>query len=396
MENIDEFRRETRSWLEENCPASVRNNPTAAEESQFTKKNRSGESLLWLERMADKGWTAPTWPEQYGGGGLSVEENRVLTEEMATIKAPIPLSGMCLTMIGPTLLEMGTAEQKERHLPPIVAGDMHWCQGYSEPNAGSDLANLQTKAVDKGDHFLVNGSKIWTSGAMYADWMFCLVRTDFEVIPKQKGITFVLFPMTDPGVTLQPIRLISGASPFCQVFFDDVKADKNDMVGNMNEGWTVGKRLLQYERSSIGSGGSDRFGFSFTLAEKAKEYRGNKDGQIDDPLLRHQIAKHEIDSYAFKLTTQRMLEEVESGLAPGFATSTMKYYGSELVKEKTELMVSIMGPQALGWEDPDNFNEDEQKVTNNWLFSKALSIAGGCSEVQLDIISKRILELPTS
>lgn len=393
MANLDEFRAEARSWLEENCPVSVRN-AAGAQDAEFTKKNRTGDSLLWLERAAEKGWTAPTWPKKYGGGGLSPEEDRVLKQEMKRINAPIPLTGMNLTMIGPTLLELGSEDQRQRHIPPIIAGDAHWCQGYSEPNAGSDLANVQTKAIDNGDHFVVNGSKIWTSGAMHADWIFALVRTDPNV-QKQKGISFVLFPMTDPGVSLRPIRLISGVSPFCQVFFDDVKAKKEDMIGELNQGWTVGKRLLQYERSSIGGGGmADRFNLGSGLVEKAKEYRGDENGRVDDAFLRHQIVQHEINDAAFALTGQRLMEETMAGQTPGFATSMMKYYGSEMMKEKTELMVAVMGPSALGWEDEDNFSEDERAVTAAWLFTKAITIAGGCSEVQLDIISKRILELP--
>lgn len=396
MIDPDNFRAQVRDWLAQNCPASVRNSQAAIDDAQFTRKNRSGDSLLWLERMAEKGWTAPTWPEQYGGGGLTQQQSTILGEEMDAVKAPPPLMGMGITMIGPTILEMGNDDQRARHLPLITAGNAHWCQGYSEPHAGSDLANVQTRGTDKGDHYLINGSKIWTSGATYADWMFCLVRTDVSIKPKQAGISFVLFPMTDPGVTVVPIRLISGVSTFCQVFFDDVKALKIDRIGEENKGWTIGKRLLQYERSSLGTKGRDRFGVRFTLADMAKKHRSDGNGHIEDPLLRHQIAKHEIENHAFTLTTQRLEAESLAGKAPGFASSMLKVCGSELIRERNELMVSIMGPRALGLEDTEHFSEDEQKVTNVWLFSKALTIAGGCSEVQLDIISKRILALPTS
>lgn len=392
MSDLDNFRAEARTWVEENCPVSIRNK-AGSDVAQFTKKNRSGDALLWLERAAEKGWTAPTWPKKYGGGGLSPDENRILSEELKAINAPLPLTGMSLTMIGPTLLELGTEEQRQRHIPSIIAGETHWCQGYSEPNAGSDLANLQTRAEDNGDHFIVNGSKIWTSGAMYADWMFCLTRTDPNV-QKQKGISFLLFPMTDPGVSLRPIRLISGVSPFCQVFFDNVVAKKEDMVGELNQGWTVAKRLLQYERSSLGGGMNHMFTLGNPLVEKAKEYRGDDNGEIDDPFLCQKIIEHEINDAAFAITGQRLMEETMAGQTPGFATSMMKYMGSELIKEKTELMVSVMGPQGLGWDDEENFSEIERSVNNAWLFTKALTIGGGCSEVQLDIISKRILELP--
>ena len=395
MANLETFKSEATAWLEENCPASMRKHGGGAD-AEFTRKKRSGDSLLWLDRCAEKGWIAPSWPTEYGGGGLSTEEHVALVGIMKKMNIPAPLGGMSLTMIGPTLLELGTEEQKKEHLPGITSGNVHWCQGYSEPNAGSDLANLQTKAEDKGDHFIVNGSKIWTSGAMHADWMFCLVRTDFNV-QKQKGISFVLFPMTDPGVSLSPIKLISGQSPFCQVFFDNVRADKANLIGKINEGWTVGKRLLQHERSSIGGGGSSRFGISMTLNDAAKKYRGDENGKIDDPLLKLELTRQDIDTQAFALTTQRITDETMSGVTPGFATSMLKYYGSELTKDSAEMMVSIMGPQGLGRDDDhDNFSNDERGSTRAWLFTKALTIAGGCSEVQLDIISKRILELPTN
>ena len=201
---------------------------------------------LWLDRMIEKGWTAPTWPKEFGGAGLSTEEYVVLIEEMRRIDARPALGGMGTSMIGPTLLEYGTDEQKQEHLPKIAKAEVAWCQGYSEPGSGSDLASLNTRAVDSGDHYLINGQKIWTSGAQWADWMFCLVRTDPDV-PKHNGISFVLLSMDQPGVTVKPIRLISGNSPFCETFFDDAVAYKDNLVGELNKGWTVGKRLLQHE-----------------------------------------------------------------------------------------------------------------------------------------------------
>ena len=394
MDKKEEFKKDVRAWLSENCPPSICEKD-ADYSPGFSMQYRTGDSKLWLERMAAKGWTAPMWPKQYGGGGLSFTENSILQKEMRKINAPVPFAGMGLVMIGPTLLELGTEEQKQRHLPKITSGEISWCQGYSEPNAGSDLANLQTKAEDKGDHFLINGSKIWTSGAMHADWMFCLVRTDFKV-QKQKGISFVLFSMTDPGVTRNPIRLISGDSLFCQVFFDDVKAKKDDLVGKLNEGWTVGKRLLEFERSSIGSG-SIGFGSNvgINLLDIAQRYRGNDEGKIEDPLLRHQVIQQEMNSRAFNATTQRIMAEAKSVKMPGFATSVMKYYSSEMTQKKSEMMVSILGANGLGREG-EEFNTQELAITRRWLFDKAFTIAGGSSEVQLNIIAKRILELPVS
>lgn len=249
MAQIDEFRVEARAWLQENCPLGARGpGPISTGSTKLTIQD--ADTRLWLERMVEKGWTTPTWPTQYGGGGLNNEEYMALIQEMRRIDARVPLAGMGTSLIGPTLLELGTDEQKERHLPPIVRGERAWCQGYSEPNAGSDLASLRTRAVDEGDHFVVNGQKIWTSGAQFADWIFALVRTDPDV-PKHQGISFVLMDMNQPGITVKPIRLISGASPFCETFFDNAIARKDDLVGELNKGWTVGKRLLQHERGSI-------------------------------------------------------------------------------------------------------------------------------------------------
>ena len=252
MTELDSFRQETRDWLEANCPASMRTKMVAGEEVNGGSKRRSSnpDAHLWLERMAEKGWTVPTWPREYGGAGLDKASFLVLLEELQRIHARPPLGGMGVTMIGPTLLEYGSEDQKQRHLPAIARGEVAWCQGYSEPGAGSDLASLKTRADDKGDHFLVNGSKIWTSGANYADWIFCLVRTDFNV-PKHQGISFLLFSMDSPGVTTRPIVLLNGQSPFCQTFFDDVKVPKQDLVHKVNDGWTVAKRLLQHERSGL-------------------------------------------------------------------------------------------------------------------------------------------------
>eukprot|EP01035_Chromulina_nebulosa_P005452 gene5452-7396_t len=212
-----------------------------------------GDALLWKQRMGEKGWGTPTWPKEYGGGGLSSAEARVLQQEMNRIGARNPIGGMGIMMFGPTLLEYGSEEQKQRHIPPICRGEIRWCQGYSEPGAGSDLAALQTRCEDRGDHFLVNGQKVWTSGAQYADWCFCLVRTDFTT--KHDGISFILFDMKTPGVEVRPIQLISGNSPFCETFLTDVKVPKENLVGELNKGWTIGKRLLIHERNSLSGGG---------------------------------------------------------------------------------------------------------------------------------------------
>ncbi|MCB1646394.1 MAG: acyl-CoA dehydrogenase family protein, partial [Pseudomonadales bacterium] len=347
---------------------------------------------VWLERCAAKGYTAPTWPAEYGGAGMDADQARIFREEMARINARQPLVGMGLSMIGPALLEFGNDEQKAEHLPKIVKGEIWWCQGYSEPNAGSDLASLQTKAVVDGDDYIINGQKIWTSGADNADWIFCLVRTDFEA-PKHSGITFILFDMETPGVSVKPIKLISGLSPFCETFFEDVRASRKNVVGTVNEGWTVAKRLLQYERTMIGggSGGGQR---GKSLSQIAVDYVGKgSDGKLSDVNLRDRIIRHSMNDRSFGLTTRRNAEESKSTAAPSFVSSMFKLYGTEQNKARYELMLESMGTQMLGWEG-EGFEADELTHTRAWLRTKANSIEGGTSEVQLNIIAKRVLGLP--
>jgi alkylation response protein AidB-like acyl-CoA dehydrogenase len=387
------FREETRDWLDESCPASVRQPAGPGEGSgggrSATYPNPEGK--LWLDRMAEKGWTAPTWPKEYGGGGLNREEAQILGEELRAINARPAHTGMGLSMIGPALLEYGTEEQKLEHLPKIIRGEIWWCQGYSEPGSGSDLASLQTKAVGDGDDYIINGQKIWTSGANFADWMFCLVRTDPDA-PKHEGISFILFDMETPGVTVKPIQLISGMSPFCETFLDEVRVPKKNIVSEVNKGWTVAKRLLQYERTSIGGiGGSSQR--AKTMEEIAKDYLGESEGRIADADVRDRLLKHRMNERVYGLTMKRSGEESSSGQAPTFLSSMFKLYGTEQNKDRFDLMLSIMGSQMLGW-GGDTFTGRELGTTREWLRSKANSIEGGSSEVQLNIIAKRILGLP--
>ena len=386
------FREEARDWLEDNCPPTIRRPAGPGEGTGGGRRATypNPEAKLWLDRMAEKGWTAPTWPKEYGGGGLTKEEAGILGEEMRRIRARPAHTGMGLSMIGPALLEFGSEEQKQEHLPKIVRGEIWWCQGYSEPGSGSDLASLQTKAVDDGDDFIVNGSKIWTSGANFADWMFCLVRTDPDA-PKHEGISFILFDMETPGVSVKPIQLISGASPFCQTFLDDVRVPKRNLVGERGKGWTVGKRLLQYERTSIGGGGGG--GGGNPMADLARRYVEQNGGQIADPELRKRLIEHRITDRAFGLTVRRNGEELRSGGAPTFLSSMFKLYGTEQNKARYDLMLDMMGSQMLGWEG-DGFDGRELSATREWLRSLANSIEGGTSEIQLNIIAKRILGLP--
>jgi alkylation response protein AidB-like acyl-CoA dehydrogenase len=343
--------------------------------------------------MAEKGWTAPMWPKQYGGGGLTKEQYIVLIEEMRRIDARTPLMGMGTGLIGPTLLELGTEDQKRRHLPPIARGEVGWCQGYSEPGAGSDLASLRTRAEDRGDHFLINGQKIWTSGAQYADWMFALVRTNPNV-PKHDGISFVLLTMDQPGVTVKPIRLISGTSPFCETFFNNAIARKEDLVGEVNKGWTVGKRLLQHERSGMSAlvGGNPREGGP-NLVDAAKRYVGHRDGRLADPALRNEVIRHTMNSRVFRLTQRRTVEESSDGRTPGPATSIFKMYGTELQQERSALLVKLRGFHGIGWSG-GGFEADEIEGLRSFLGERAASIYSGSNEIQRNIIAKRVLGLP--
>jgi alkylation response protein AidB-like acyl-CoA dehydrogenase len=383
---LDAFRAEARDWLEANFPKSLAFSETAMIPGG---EKPSGDALLWKQRMADKGWGAPTWPTQYGGGGLSGPQARVLQQEMDRIGAYNPVAGMGTSMFGPTLLEYGTEDQKQRHIPPIVRGELRWCQGYSEPGAGSDLASLQTRLEDRGDHWVVNGQKIWTSGAQWADWCFCLVRTD--TTKKHEGISFVLINMRQPGVETRPIRLIAGNSPFCETFFTDARVEKNDMVGPLNGGWTIGKRLLQHERSGQGGG---RMMQGPSVVELAKRYVGlDETGRLADADLRTRIAKHQIDAKAHALTLKRAADEAKGNLNPSATTSVMKNSGTWIGQEKAELTIEILGAQGLGW-DGDAFTKEERDAVRAWLSGKATTIFGGSQEIQSNIVSKRILGLP--
>jgi alkylation response protein AidB-like acyl-CoA dehydrogenase len=388
--DVETFRAEAKDWLDRNFPPSLKGVDVAM---QAAVGALCGDAKIWRDRMGEKGWGVPTWPKQYGGGGLTVAQARVLQSQMNKIGARNPIGGMGVMMFGPTLLEYGDEAQKQRHLPPIARGEIRWCQGYSEPGAGSDLAALQTKAEDKGDHFLVNGQKIWTSGAQYAQWCFCLVRTDPN--RKHEGISFLLIAMDDPGVEVRPIKLISGASPFCETFFTDVKVPKENLVGPLNGGWTIGKRLLQHERSGLSGGGGSagRYASGKPLDELAKEYVGvDASGRIADPDLRSRIIRHQMEAKAFMLTLARAQAEAKGDSGPSAATSIMKNVGSKVGQERAELALEIMGSQGLGWEG-EGFTGEELEQVRNWLGGKATTIYGGSAEIQNNIIAKRILGL---
>ncbi|MEN8876879.1 MAG: acyl-CoA dehydrogenase family protein, partial [Hyphomonas sp.] len=377
--DLEQFRAETREWLEENCPPSMRT-PMKDDEIVWggkREKFKNPEAKLWLERMGEKGWTSPEWPAKYGGGGLSRAQNRVLQEELRRIKARPALFSFGLWMFGPALLEFGNEEQKLRFIPDIVKGKTRWCQGYSEPGAGSDLADLQTRCEDKGDHYLINGQKVWTSYADKADWIFCLVRTDTSV--KHEGISFILFDMESPGVEARPIQLISGESPFCETFFSDVKVPKDQLVGDVNGGWQIAKRLLQFERSSISAGGFGGTGGSGILGpeEYAKMHIGtDNEGRLIDGDLRGRITDHKMYAKAFNLTVQRQAEQAKAGQQVGHTASILKYGAAKMNQDRHELLVEALGTEGLGWEG-EGFDPSAKKVTRQWLRSKGNSLEGG-------------------
>ena len=390
--DLEEFRLETRAWLEANCPPGARG-PGEISNGSSKIEIKDPDTRLWLQRMVEKGWTVPSWPKEYGGGDLSTAEYVVLLEEMGAIRARPALSSFGTSMIGPTLLEYGTEEQKLRHLPRIARAEVEWCQGYSEPGAGSDLASLQTHAELDGDHYVINGSKTWTSGAHNADWMFILVRTNREV-PKHEGSSFMLLPMDQPGITVKPIMLISGISTFNETFFDNALAARDDLIGELNKGWTVGKRLLQHERSgmeSLISGGTSKSDSG--LLDLAREFLGEVDGKLTDLVARDEIITYQMDTAALHLTQRRVVEESQDGATPGPATSIFKVVGTELQQDYYDLKTRLRGSRGFGV-DENEFADSELEIVRQFFFSRAASIYSGSNEIQRNIIAKRVLGLP--
>lgn len=393
MSEIDSFRDDTRSWLEDNCPAGARGAGPVPIGSR--KVAMTGDSQLWLERMAAKGWTVPTWPKKYGGAELTKAEYGVLIEELSRINARSPLTGRGVNYIGPTILEFGTDDQKDRWLPMCASGDGAWAMGYSEPGAGSDLASLSTKAVLDGDRYLINGSKIWTSDATECDYIFALVRTSFEK-SRHEGISLVLIDMSQPGVTISPIRLLSGKSPFCETHFDNAVVPIGDVIGGVDNGWTVGKRLLQFERSTHAgintSGSQGGREVASPVRGFLERYVGVNDGRLADRSLRKRFLEHAINVDAQRLTQRRAIEESQAR-APGFTSSAVKLTNALNLQEADELIMSAMGTTGLAWGDD---SEDPHRIDamTRWLYQKSLTIAGGTKEIQLNIIAKRVLGLP--
>ncbi|WP_374525639.1 acyl-CoA dehydrogenase family protein [Sphingopyxis sp.] len=396
MSDLDAFRAEVRAWLEANCPPEMRE-PVRDEGDvcwggrKWVFKNDAQKA--WLEACVSKGYTVPDWPKAYGGAGLSPEETKILKQEMKRINARSPLDSFGIWMLGPALLQFGTEEQKVHYLNQIARGEIRWCQGYSEPGSGSDLVSLQTFGEEVsdpvgGDHWVVNGSKIWTSYADKADWIFCLVRTDKA--NKYQGITFMLFDMESKGVTTKPILLISGNSPFCETFFDDVEVPKTQFIGEINRGWDVAKYLLGHEREMISGGGAGGDMVSIGGAF-AKAIGKNDHGELDDPILRAEMAAFDVDVFAYRAMGERFMDMWKTGRAHPASSNMMKYVGTELNKRRHELVMAGGGSDALEWDSEESKGGARART---WLRTKANSIEGGTSEVMLNVIAKRILDLP--
>ncbi len=393
MKELTDFRIQTRAWLEANCPVSMRQPVKDPFDLYWGGRGatfKSEDQKKWFNKMLEKKWVVPYWETKYGGGGLTPEENNILTQEMTRLGCRKPLYSFGISMLGPALLKFATEEQKTHYLPQIIEGKIWWCQGYSEPNSGSDLASLQTKAIDKGDHFEITGSKVWTSYADKSDWIFCLVRTDFEAT-KHTGISFVLIDMASKGVSTRPIKLISGKSPFCETFFDGVKVPKENLIGTLNEGWNIAKFLLTHERQMIG--GIGETDVRKKVHKVALENLPiNAQGLINDGVIRSQISNFEMDEEIFDLTIQRITDESKTGNNSGALSSFFKFYGTELNIARQELLMSTRGTDALIWEENEKSDGD---LARKFCRSKGNSIEGGTSEIQLNIISKLILGLPT-
>ncbi len=397
MSDLDDFRASAQDWIRKNAPKSLWGTSGSGPFEGYWGGSKCEETdsdvLRWRDVSIEKGWTAPSWPKEYGGGGLTREQENIIHAEMKAIGVPRPIAGQGLAMFGPVLLQYGNDAQKAQHLPGIAHGEIRWCQGYSEPNAGSDLANLQLKAEHDGDELVLNGQKIWTSHANLSDWIYCLARTDPRAPKKQMGISVILADLQTPGITVRRIDLISGYSPFCETFFDNARVPLGNLVGTENEGWTIAKAILGHERSSIGRSIARQPGSAQReVVTRARKHLGVDEGPIPDPLLRDELASLGMLEEAFHLTLARIQQSAESG-APGPEGSITKIVGTELKQLRFELGMKVAGTQGLGWEGP-GFDEEDLQYTRDWLRSRASTIEGGSSEIQKNIVAKRVLGLP--
>jgi len=386
-EEEEAFRREVRAWLEESMPEEIHRKAQGA--GGFTPE----ESTRWHKILYAKGWIAPHWPKELGGTGWDAAKRFIFSEEMELSGAP-PLSTFGLSMVGPLIISYGTDAQKKRFLPKILSAEEMWCQGYSEPGAGSDLASLRTTAEDAGDHFIVNGQKTWTSYAQYADWIFCLVRTD-PTVKKQSGITFLLIDLESPGVEVKPMLTLGHTPAFCDTFFENVKVPKENVVGGINQGWTMAKALLGHERTLLAMTGPCR-----NVLQKIKRIAVTKTvggrPMLQDPIWRSKIARLEMRFRAHLMVSYRALADQQKGKEPGPESSILKLVGTKLVQELTELAMEIMGESSLTWYNEDVCLPVEESIGPYFCYERAATIYGGSNEIQRNVIAKMILQLPNS
>lgn len=371
------FRLEVRNWLDDNLPASLRGR---------TARPPPAELMPWYRTLSRKGWVAPHWPKQYGGMGATLNEQIIMGEELARIGAPqLPAQG--LNHIGPILIEFGNDTQKARHLPPIIAGEVIWAQGYSEPGAGSDLASLATRATLEGDHFRVQGQKIWTTWGHHSDWMFALVRTDPQAQPRHAGISFLLLDLHSPGVTLRPIKTIAGDNEFSEVFFDNVIVPADNLVGKLNDGWRIANALLGHERL-----GTSNPQYALMAIDRIKTM-ARASGIIDDPAFQDRLAAASINVTVLAALFSHAVELANQKRSPGPESSIIKIFGSELLQSLNELLLEAAGGHASA-EEPIATVFGEVDVSASFLQVRRATIYGGSSEIQRNIVARRVLKLP--
>ncbi|HEY5635595.1 MAG TPA: acyl-CoA dehydrogenase family protein [Burkholderiales bacterium] len=383
------FRDEVRGWLKENLPADLRDKVAG-------HKELGREDLLrWHRILAKKGWVAPAWPKEWGGPGWNIVQRFLFEEECGYAGTP-PLIPFGLTMCAPVLMHFGTEEQKKKFLPPIYNGDVFWCQGYSEPGSGSDLASLKTKAVREGDHYIVNGQKIWTTLGHFADWIFCLVRTDSGVAKRQDGISFLLIDMKTPGITVRPLILMDGGHEVNEVFFDNVKVPVENLVFEEGKGWTVAKYLLGFERLNTGRVGASKRELANLKAFAAKQMNNGKP-LLEDPRFRDKLSRVEVELMALEITNLRFLDTMRrTKQPPGADVSMLKIKGTEIQQSLTELAMQAVGPLAQPFK-PTNGSSDFDDYTAGlaprYCNYRKTTIYAGSNEIQRNIIAKMTLGL---
>jgi alkylation response protein AidB-like acyl-CoA dehydrogenase len=346
----------------------------------------------WRRKLADKGWIAPAWPKEYGGAGLSTMEQFIMNEEFAEARATRP-GGMGISMAGPTIIIHGTDDQKAEFLPPILRGEAQWCQGFSEPGAGSDLASLQTRAVKDGDDFVINGSKIWTTGAQRANWMFMLARTDPDA-PKHRGITYFLLDMKTPGITVQPLVQMTGGAGFNQVFFDSVRVPAKNVVGEVNRGWYVGTTTLDFERSGIGSAVGTRQNVERMIRFARENVEKNHSTLLRNPLVRYELVDRLVEANVAKMLSYRVVHMQNMGMVPNHEASMAKLFSSELNQRIARTGLKVVGLYGVSWDTQSPHSPNRGQYSRSYVGSVSSTIAGGTSEIQRNVIAQRGLGLP--